>query len=190
MRLSFVGELGWELYIPTEFSNNVFDALMGEGRKFDLKLVGLHALDALRLEKGYKHWGADITPDTTPLEAGLGFCVKMDKATFIGKEALARQKETGLTKKLVMFSIEDPQPLIYHDEPIYRNGELISENTHGAYSHLLECSIGMCYLKNPEGLQDEWILSGKYEINIAGKMFPIKIHLEPVYDPQSKRVRM
>jgi 4-methylaminobutanoate oxidase (formaldehyde-forming) len=168
----------------------VFDALVGKGRKFDLKLVGLHALDSLRLEKGYKHWGADITPDTTPLEAGLGFCVKMDKEAFIGKEALARQKETGLKKKLVTFSIEDPQPLIYHDEPIYRNGELISENTHGAYSHLLECSIGMCYLKKPEGIQDEWIRSGKYEINVAGKMFPIQIHLEPLYDPQSKRVRM
>jgi 4-methylaminobutanoate oxidase (formaldehyde-forming) len=190
IRMSFVGELGWELYIPTEFSNNVFDALIEQGRKFDLKLVGLHALDSLRLEKGYKHWGADITPDTTPLEAGLGFCVKMDKEAFIGKEALARQKETGLKKKLVTFSIEDPQPLIYHDEPIYRNGELISENTHGAYSHLLECSIGMCYLKKPEGIQDEWIRSGKYEINVAGKMFPIQIHLEPLYDPQSKRVRM
>ena len=89
-----------------------------------------------------------------------------------------------------MFSIEDPQPLIYHDEPIYRNGELVSENTHGAYSHLLGCSIGMCYLKNPAGIQDEWIMSGKYEINVAGKLFPIQIHLEPIYDPQSKRVRM
>jgi len=190
IRISFVGELGWELYIPTEFSNNVFDVLVAEGRKFDLKLVGLHALDSLRLEKGYKHWGADITPDTTPLEAGLGFCVKMDKAAFIGKEALARQQKNGLTRKLVLFSIEDPRPLIYHDEPIYRNGALISENTHGAYSHILGCSIGMCYLKNPAGIQDEWIMAGQYEINVAGKLFPIQIHLEPVYDPQNKRIRM
>jgi 4-methylaminobutanoate oxidase (formaldehyde-forming) len=190
IRMSFVGELGWELYIPTEFSNNVFDCLVEVGRNFELKLVGLHALDSLRLEKGYKHWGADITPDTTPLEAGLGFCVKMDKEVFIGKEALARQKEIGLTKKLVMFSIDDPQPLIYHDEPIYRNGELISENTHGAYSHHLGCSIGMCYLKNHAGIQDDWIMSGKYEINVAGKLFPIQIHLEPVYDPHSQRVRL
>jgi 4-methylaminobutanoate oxidase (formaldehyde-forming) len=190
IRMSYVGELGWELYIPTEFSNNVFDALVDDGRNLNLKLVGLHALDSLRLEKGYKHWGADITPNSTPLEAGLGFCAKMDKKAFIGKEALARQKASGLTKKLVMFSIQDPQPLIYHDEPIYRDGNLISENTHGAYSHLLGCSVGMCYLKKSEGVRDDWIMSGKYEINVAGKLFPIQIHLEPVYDPQNKRLRM
>jgi 4-methylaminobutanoate oxidase (formaldehyde-forming) len=168
----------------------VFDALMNEGAKFDLKLVGLHAVDSLRLEKGYKHWSADITPDNTPFEAGLGFCVKMNKASFLGKEALAKQKEAGLTKKLVMFSIDDPDPLIYHDEPIYRDGELASENTHGVFSPVLGCSIGMCYLKKPDGIDDAWIRAGKYEINVAGRIYPIKIHLEPPYDPKSKRVRM
>jgi glycine cleavage system T protein len=190
VRMSFVGELGWELYIPTEFSSNVFDALMDAGEKYDLKLVGLHALDSLRLEKGYKHWGADITPDDTPLEAGLGYCVKMDKGDFIGREALKRQLESGLKRKLVTFTIEDPEPLIYHDEPIYRDGKPISENTHGSYSHLLGSAIGMCYLKNPDGIEDDWILSGKYEINVAGKHFPIKVHLKPPYDPKSARVRM
>jgi 4-methylaminobutanoate oxidase (formaldehyde-forming) len=190
LRMSFVGELGWELYIPSEFSNNVFDALMKEGAKFDLKLVGLHAIDSLRLEKGYKHWSADITPDNTPFEAGLGFCVKMNKASFLGKDALAKQNETGLTKKLVMFSIDDPDPLIYHDEPIYRDDELASENTHGVFSPVLGCSIGMCYLKNPDGIDDEWIRAGKYAINVAGRMYPIKIHLKPPYDPKNERVRM
>jgi 4-methylaminobutanoate oxidase (formaldehyde-forming) len=190
IRMSFVGELGWELYIPTEFSNNVFDALVKEGAKYDLKLVGLHALDSLRLEKGYKHWGADITPNDTPWESGLGFCVKMDKADFRGKEALAQKQAEGLKRKLVMFSLEDHKPLVYHDEPIYRNGELISENTHGAYSHVNNCSIGMCYLKNPDGISDDWIKDGTYEINVAGKMYPIKIHLQPIYDPKSERVRM
>ncbi len=190
IRMSFVGELGWELYIPTEFSNNVFDALMAEGKKHQLKLVGLHALDSLRLEKGYKHWGADITPDHTPLEAGLGFCVKMGKASFQGKEALALQKSSALKRKLVMFSLEDPQALAYHDEPIYRNGRLIGENTHGAYSHVNQCTIGMCYLTHADGIDDAWIMAGKYEINVAGKLYPIKIHLEPIYDPKSRRVRM
>ena len=125
IRMSFVGELGWELFIPSECSANVFDALEEEGQKYDLKLVGLHALDSLRLEKGYKHWGADIAPDNTPFEAGLGFCVKMAKDAFIGKDALVRQKKGGLTKKLVMFSIQDAEPLVYHDEPIYRNGESV-----------------------------------------------------------------
>jgi len=190
LRMSFVGELGWELYIPTEFSNNVFDALMAAGADFDLKPVGLHAIDSLRLEKGYKHWSADITPDDTPFEAGLGFCVKMNKGDFIGKAALARQKKTGLKRKLVMFSIDDPQPLVYHDEPIYRDGALAAENTHGAYSHVRGRSIGMCYLKNGDGISDEWINAGSYEINVAGKRYPIKIHIEPVYDPKSERVRM
>jgi 4-methylaminobutanoate oxidase (formaldehyde-forming) len=190
VRMSFVGELGWELYIPTEFSNNVFDALMEAGKAFDLKLVGLHALDSLRLEKGYKHWSADITPDNTPFEAGLGFCVKMQKQDFLGKAALAKHKESGLKRKLVMFSIKDPEPLAYHDEPIYRDNVLVSENTHGAFSHVLGCAIGMCYLKNPEGITDEWIKAGSYEINVAGNMYPIEIHLEPVYDPKSHRVRM
>jgi 4-methylaminobutanoate oxidase (formaldehyde-forming) len=190
VRMSFVGELGWELYIPTEFSLNVFDALMEAGKKFDLKLVGLHALDSLRLEKGYKHWGADITPDDTPFEAGLGFCVKMDKEDFMGRDALAEKLKAEPERKLVIFTLEDSEPLIYHDEPIYRDGELVSENTHGSYSHVLKSAIGMCYLKNPGGITDEWITSGKYEINIEGKMFPLKVHLEPPYDPKSERVRM
>ncbi|MDM8553394.1 FAD-dependent oxidoreductase [Desulfococcaceae bacterium HSG7] len=190
VRMSFVGELGWELYIPTEFSNNVFDALMAEGEKSDLKLTGLHALDSLRLEKGYKHWSSDITPDNTPFEAGLGFCVKMEKGDFIGRDALAEQLETGLKRKLVIFTIDDPEPLIYHDEPIFRNGELVSENTHGSYAHTLGSSIGMCYLKNPDGIDDEWILSGKYEIDVEGKLYPITLHLAPPYDPKSERVRM
>ncbi len=190
IRISFVGELGWELYIPTEFSNNVFDTLMAAGEKHNLKLVGLHALDSLRLEKGYKHWGADITPDDTPFEAGLGFCVKMDKGDFIGRAALKKQLDTGIKRKLVTFTIEDPEPLIYHDEPVYRDGKPIGENTHGSFSHLLGCAIGMCYLENPAGIRDDWILSGRYEINVAGRLFPIKVHLKPPYDPQSARVRM
>lgn len=190
VRMSFVGELGWELYIPAEFSNNVFDALMAAGEKFDMKLVGLHAIDSLRLEKGYKHWSADITPDNTPFEAGLGIFVKMEKGDFIGRDALTKQLDSVLKRKLVLFTLKDPEPLIYHDEPIYCNGELVSENTHGSYAHVLGCAIGMCYLKNSNGIDDEWILSGNYEINVEGKLYPIKIHLEPPYDPKSKRVRM
>jgi len=189
IRMSFVGELGWELYMPTEFSANVFDALMGAGEKYNLKLVGLHALDSLRLEKSYKHWGADITPDDTPFEAGLGYCVKMDRGDFIGRDALKAQLAAGIKRRLVTFTLADPEPLIYHDEPVYRDGKPIGENTHGAYSHLLGCAIGMCYLENPAGIREDWIRSGSYEINVAGKRYPIKIHLKPPYDPQHARPR-
>ena len=190
LRMSYVGELGWELYIPSEFAPGVFDALLTEGEKFGLRPVGLHALDSLRLEKGYRHWGSDITPDDTPFEAGLGFAVKLDKGNFIGSDALKGQRKSGLTRKLVMFVLDDPKPLLYHDEPIYRDGEIVSEVTHGAYAHMLKGAMGMGYLENPDGINNEWILSGKYEIDVEGKLYSAKAYLKPPYDPSSKRVRM
>jgi 4-methylaminobutanoate oxidase (formaldehyde-forming) len=190
LRMSYVGELGWELYIPTEFAQGAFVALLAEGEQFGLRLVGLHAVDSLRLEKGYRHWGSDITPDDTPFEAGLSFAVKLDKGDFIGREDLMRQHASDLTRKLVMFTLENPQPLLYHDEPIYRNGELVSSVTHGAYAHLLGCAMGMGYLEHSEGISDEWILSGRYEIDVEGTRIPAKAHLKAPYDPSGKRVRM
>ncbi len=190
LRMSYVGELGWELYIPSEFAPGVFDALLAEGEKFDLRPVGLHALDSLRLEKGYRHWGSDISPDDTPFEAGLGFSVKTDKGDFLGREALIQQRKSDLTRKLVMFTLDDPEPLLYHDEPIYRNGELVSSVTHGAYAHMLGCAMGMGYLENLDGISDQWILSGKYEIDVEGDLIPAQAHLKAPYDPTSKRVRI
>ncbi len=190
VRMSFVGELGWELYIPTHLTQGIFDALMEAGKEFDAKLCGLHAIDSLRLEKGYRHWSSDITPDTTPFEAGLGFAVKMNKDNFIGKSALIKQKKAGLKKKLVIFTIDDAEPLIYHDEPIYRNGVLSGENTHGSFSHVKGCSIGMVYLKNDKGITDEWIMDGSYEIEVEDKRYPITIHLKAPYDPEGKSIKM
>jgi glycine cleavage system T protein len=190
LRMSYVGELGWELYIPPDFAAGVFDDIVEEGAKLGLKLVGLHAVDSLRLEKGYRHWGSDIGPDVTPFEAGLGFCVNLDKGDFFGREALLRQREQGLTRKLVVFTLEDPEPLLYHDEPIYRNGHLVSRNTHGAYAHSLGSAIGMGYLENLEGISDEWIMSGKYEMDIEGKIYHARVHITPPYDPKGLRMRM
>lgn len=190
MRMSFVGELGWELYVPTDFATGLFDVLMEAGEDLGVKLIGLHAVDSLRLERGFRHWPSDIDPDSTPLEASLGFGVKFDKGEFRGKEALLKQKQEGLKRKLVMFTVDDPEPLIYHDEPIYRNGELVSSNTHGAYGHLLGASVGMCYLRNPDGISDQWITQGRYEIGINGQRYPITIHLTAPYDPKGERARM
>jgi 4-methylaminobutanoate oxidase (formaldehyde-forming) len=190
LRMSYVGELGWELYISTEFAPGAFEAIMAEGEKLGLRLVGLHAVDSLRLEKGYRHWGSDITPNDTPFEAGLGFAVKLDKGEFIGRAALMRQRASGLKRKLVMFTLENPEPLLYHDEPIYRNGELISSVTHGAYGHMLGCAMGMGYLEHPEVISDEWILSGRYEIDVERTRIPATVHLKAPYDPMGERVRM
>lgn len=189
IRMSFVGELGWELYIPATMAPGIFDALMAAGQSYNARLVGLHAIDSLRLEKGYRHWSSDITPDFTPFEAGLGFCVKLDKGDFIGRTALQKQKAEGLKRKLVIFTLEDGEPLIYHDEPIYRNGLVVSENTHGSYAHVLGCAIGMCYLKNEAGITNQWILDGKYEIEVEGVRYAIKIHLKPPYDPNSINIK-
>ena len=189
VRMSFVGELGWELYIPTEFSLNVFDTLMTAGAPHGLKLVGLHALDSLRLEKAYVHWGADVTPDTDPFEAGLGYCVKLEKDDFIGRTALLRKKESGLKRKRVVFTLKDPEPLLYHEEPIYRDGELLCGNTHGAYAHMLGGAIGMGYLSRPEGITDEWIMSGSYEVEVEGDRIPAQVHLKAPYDPKGVRLK-
>ena len=190
LRMSFAGELGWELYIPTEFATGVFDALAEAGREFGLKMVGLHAIDSLRLEKGFRHWGSDIDPDHNPFEAGLGFAVALNKGDFIGREALLDYRRETPARRLAMFTLEDGRPLLYHSEPIYRNGELVSHNTHGAYAHLLGRSMGMGYLENEEGLTEEWIMSGTYEIEVEGEKYRARVHLKAPYDPEAQRCRM
>ena len=122
LRMSYVGELGWELYIPSMFAPAVFDAVMAEGKQFGLHLVGMQAVNSLRLETGYRHWESDITPDDTPYEAGLSFGVKLDKPDFRGRDALLSKKEAGLTRRLVMFTPEDPEIMLYGSEPLYRDG--------------------------------------------------------------------
>jgi 4-methylaminobutanoate oxidase (formaldehyde-forming) len=189
IRMSFVGELGWELYIPTPFAQGIFDALMEAGEEFNVKPCGLHAVDSLRMEKGFRHWSGDITPDDTPFEAGLGFAVKLDKDDFIGKSALLKQRQEGIKRKLVIFTIDDPEPLIYHDEPVYCNGEIVGENTHGSYSHVTDHAIGMVYLSNDDGITDEWIMGNKYEIEVEDKKYPITIHLQAPYDPAGESIK-
>ena len=137
-RITYVGELGWELYIPTEFAVYVFDRLMAAGEPIGLTLAGLHAMDSCRIEKAYRHWGHDISDEDTPIEAGLMFAVKLDKnADFIGREALLRLRQKPLTKRLAQFVLEDPQPLLYHNEPIWFGDKIVGRTTSGAYGHTL-----------------------------------------------------
>lgn len=190
-RITYVGELGWELYIPTEFATGVFDAVEVAGAGFALKLCGYHALNSLRTEKGYRHWGHDISPDETPLEAGLGFAVAWDKpGGFIGRDALLAQRESGLRRRLVQLRLLDDDTLIYHNEPIWRDGEIVGRITSGMYGHTIGAPLGMGYVENRDGIADtDFITTGEYEVEVACERVRAEISLKPFYDPTSERVR-
>ena len=189
-RITYVGELGWELYVPTEFARGVFDAIVAEGGDFGLKPVGMHAMDSLRIEKAYRHWGHDITGEDTPLEAGLGFAVRFDKnQPFIGRDALLGQKRAGVKKRLVQFALEDPEPLLYHNEPVLRDGEMVGYLTSGNYGHHLGRAVGLGYVGHPDGVDADFVNSGSYEIEVAGERFAARASLRPLYDPKAERVK-
>ncbi len=190
-RITYVGELGWELYLATEFMPGVFEALTEAGEGLGLRLGGYHALNSLRMEKAFRHWGHDITVEDTPLEAGLGFAVAFDKnEPFIGRDALLRQRDTGVKRRLVQFALEDPEPLMYHEEPIWRDGVIVGSTTSAMYGHSVGASVGLGYVVNEDGVTADWVKEGSYEIEIACERFPARASLRPLYDPRSERVRM
>jgi 4-methylaminobutanoate oxidase (formaldehyde-forming) len=191
IRVTYVGELGWELYIPTEFSLHVFDTLMEVGADFGLKHMGLQALNTLRLEKAYRDYGGDIDNTDTPLEVGLGFFVDFDKpGGFIGRDALLRLKETGYRYRMPQFLLEDPEPMLYYGEIIYRDGVPVGYIMAGGYGHTLGASVGVGPVENNgEPVSVDFIKSGSYEIDIAGVRYPAKVSLRPMYDPKLLRVR-
>jgi len=188
-RITYVGELGWELYVPTELAMGVYDDVVTAGEELGLRHAGYHAMDSLRLEKGYRSWGHDIGPEDTPLEAGLSFAVAFQKGGFTGREALLRQRDTPLARRLVMFALHDPEPLLLGDEPIWRDGALVGRITSGAYGHTLGRSVGMGYVAHPDGVDAPFVQAGRWELEIATERFPAAARLESLYDPTSARVR-
>ena len=181
-RITYVGERGFELYMPSEMVAHAFEQVRKAGADHGLALAGYHTLDSCRIEKAYRHWGHDIGPDDTPLEAGLGFAVKSE-AAYIGRDAIERQRLEGVTRHMRQFRLEDPDAFLFHDEAIWHEGELISRITSGNYGHALGGAIGMGYV--PAALAD----AENFTIQVGNRMVPACASRRPLYDPRSERVR-
>ena len=188
-RVSYVGELGWEIYISTDQAAHVFETLEEAGREFNLKLCGMQMMDCCRIEKGFRHFGHDITSGDHVLEAGLGFAVRTAKPDFVGRAAVLEKKEAGLERRLVQFKLTDPEPLLYHNEPILRDGEIVGYLTSGGYGHHLGAAIGMGYVPCAGESAAELLASG-YAIEIAGVRVAAEVSLRPMYDPKAERVKV
>ncbi len=187
-RVSYVGELGWEIYVSADMAAYVFETIEAAGAAHGLRLCGLHALDTCRIEKAFRHFGHDITDEDHVLEAGLGFAVKTDKGDFIGREAVLSKKQQGLSRRLVQFRLTDPEPLLYHNEPILRDGEIVGFLSSGNYGHHLGAAIGLGYVPCAPGEKAADMLASAYQIEVAGTRVVAEASLRPLYDPRSERM--
>lgn len=188
-RISYVGELGWEVYVSAEMAAHVLDTLLEAGKRAGLVLCGLHAMDSCRLEKGFRHFGHDITCEDHVLDAGLGFAVKTAKPAFIGREAVLRRRDEGPRRRLVQFLLEDPAPLLYHNEPILRDGAIVGHLTSGGYGYALGAAVGMGYVPCRAEDSSEALLASRYEIDVAGRRVGARVSLRPFYDATGERMR-
>ncbi|NOV16923.1 FAD-dependent oxidoreductase [Ensifer adhaerens] len=191
-RMTYVGELGWELIVPTEFAVGVYEALHEVGRDFGLRDCGYYALEALRLEKGYRAWGRELTPDVNPYEAGLAFALSLDKPDgFLGRDALIAAKEKGVpTRRIVQFTVDDPSPMLWGGELVLRDGKPVGEVRSAAYGHTLGRSVALGLIEHSSGVNKEFLEGGRFEVELAGDRFSVTAHLSPAYDPKGLRVKV
>ncbi len=194
LRVTYVGELGWELHVPTEMMVSVYNALVAAGADLGLHNAGYRAIETLRLEKGYRAWGADIGPDHTPVEAGLGWAVKLASGVdFCGRAEVQRQRAEGVRKLLVGFSVDGPiepeRAMLLGRETIYRDGERVGWLTSGGYGYTIGTAIGYGYVRHAGGVDDEFVRSGSYELEIAGRRVACRASLRPFYDPAMTRIK-
>jgi len=188
-RLSYVGELGWEMFVPAGETCKVFAELQQAGAEFDIRNVGLHAVNSLRLEKGFRHWGHDIGAGDNLVQAGLGFAAKPDAGDFMGRDAFVQQKADGLPdRRLVQFKLDDPEPLLYHNEPIVMDGSIVGYLSSGMYGHSVGAAIGMGFVAVPELTADR-IEKASFEIEVAKERFSAQASLKGFYDPASSRMK-
>jgi 4-methylaminobutanoate oxidase (formaldehyde-forming) len=190
-RITYVGELGWELTVPTEMAAHAYDAILAEGAAFGLRHAGYHALNSLRMEKLYRHWGHDIAEEDSPIEAGLGFTLAWDKpGGFIGRDALLPHRGRIPTRRLVGFALEDPgAPLLTHNEPVWRDGVLVGRTTSAMYGHTVGASIALGTVAEAAGVTPDWVAAGRFEIEIARRRHPARASLRPFWDPKGERIR-
>ena len=177
--------------MPVKSANVVYNHLMDLGKSLGIINAGYRAIDSLRLEKGYRIWGADVTPDHTPFEAGLGWATKLKTdIPFLGREALEKQTAKDLNKRLAFFEVKNPEIVLLGRETIYRNGKRVGWLTSGGFGHTVGYGIGMGFIRNQDGVNREFLLNGDYELEVACERFPAKASLKPAYDPKSERVKM
>lgn len=191
-RLTYVGELGWELYVPVEFAVSVYETLHAAGEAFGLVNAGYYAIDSLRIEKGYRAWGRELTPDTNPFEAGLSFACKLDKdIAFRGRDALLKLRAEPPRRRMVVLTADRAADrMLWGGEAILRDGKPVGFVSSAAFGHTLGCPVAMGYVNNPEGAADAaYLNSGSYAIDVAGELLPATLHLKAPYDPRSERVK-
>ncbi|MBM3649327.1 MAG: FAD-dependent oxidoreductase [Alphaproteobacteria bacterium] len=191
-RRTYMGELGWELYVPVEFAVTVFETLHEAGAEFGLRDAGYYAIECLRLEKGYRAWGRELTPDDTPFQAGLGWAVKLDKpGGFIGQKALIEAKAKPLARRLVSVVLEDGEPLLWGGEALLRDGRAVGDLTSASYGHTVGASIGLGYLRRDDGaaIDAAWLSGGKFEVDLAGTRLAARVSLRCPYDPTGERIK-
>ena len=190
LRVSYVGELGWELHVPVEFALTVYDALMSAGGDLGITNAGYRAIESLRLEKAYRAWGADIGPDYNPREAGLGWAVDLASGKpFIGRDAILLQQQAPIAKMLVGFTIADPEIVLLGRETIYRDGERVGWLSSAGWGYTVETNIGLGYVRNPGGVDEAYLRAGAYELEVAGERLGCELHLEALYDPEMSKLR-
>ena len=190
LRVTYVGELGWELHMPTDVAVTVYEALMAAGAGQGLVNAGYRAIETLRLEKGYRAWGSDIGPDHTPVEAGLAWACKMKSGLpFLGREAVAAQLSGRVKKRMAGFTVDDPDVILLGRETIYRDGVRVGWLSSGGFGHTLGKPIGYGYVRNADGVTADWMKSGRYTLEVASERVPCRIHQAALYDPTNARIR-
>ncbi|VVD91145.1 GcvT family protein [Pandoraea fibrosis] len=191
-RLTYVGELGWELYVPVEFAVGVYETLHAAGEAFGLKDAGYYAIDSLRIEKGYRAWGRELTPDTNPVEAGLTFACKLvGDMPFIGRTAVELAKAKGVQRKLVSVALDGAHDkMLWGGEAVLRDGQPAGFVSSAAYGHTIDAPVALAFLTNPDGaVSAEYVETGRYQVNLAGELLDARVQLRALYDPKGERVK-